>query len=34
MLQNAGSRLKNRQAARHERLEMVDIYLLFSQHFR
>ena len=34
MVQNAGSRLKNRQTTRYERLEMADIYLLFNQYFR
>ncbi len=34
MVQNAGSRLKNRQAARYERLEIVDVYIPFNQYFR
>ncbi len=34
MVQNAGSVLENRQSERRERLEMVDICLLFNPTFR
>lgn len=34
MVQNAVFVLKNRQGEGHERLKVVDIYLLFSQYFR
>ena len=34
MVQNAGFVLKNRQGEGHERLELVDICLLFSLYFR
>ena len=34
MVQNAGIVLENRQNKRYERLEIVDVYLLFNQYFR
>jgi len=33
-VQNAGAILENRQIQRHERLELVAIYLLFNLYFR